>query len=172
MRRTAPLVGAMLAALVAVSAVAWAVTTVYCSNPKNVEGGTCHGTVGDDYIIGTDKREEIAANTGDDVVRGGRGTDEINTDYADSSIDYGNDVIYGGPGTIASGALGRPIGTTVGVETTAWGTTTAGTPTCSAAGMATTGSGTTRAWTRSPPTARSCTHIGPEQGEVLHPIGT
>ena len=98
MRRTALLLGAMLAALVAVSAVAWAVTTVYCSNPKNVEGGTCHGTVGDDYVIGTDKREEIAANTGDDVVRGGRGTNEINTDYADSSIDYGNDVIYGGPG--------------------------------------------------------------------------
>jgi Ca2+-binding RTX toxin-like protein len=98
MRRTALLVGAVLAALVAVSGVAWAVTAVHCGSPKNVEGGTCRGTIGDDYVIGTDKRDEIASNTGDDVVRGGRGHDEINTDYDDSSIDYGNDLVYGGPG--------------------------------------------------------------------------
>jgi Ca2+-binding RTX toxin-like protein len=97
-RRMALLLGAMLAALVALSGVAWAMTTVYCSDRQNVSGGVCHGTSGDDYIIGTDKAEEIAANTGDDVVRGGRGRDEINTDYADSSIAYGNDVSYGGPG--------------------------------------------------------------------------
>jgi RTX calcium-binding nonapeptide repeat (4 copies) len=98
MRRTALLLGAMLTALVALSGVAWAVTTIYCSDPQNVKWGRCHGTGGDDYIIGTDKRDAIAANTGDDVVRGRRGVDEINTDYDDSSIDYGNDVIYGGPG--------------------------------------------------------------------------
>jgi hypothetical protein len=97
-RRMALLLGAMLAALVAVSGVAWAVTTIYCSDPQNIKWGRCNGTSGDDYIIGTDKGEEIASNTGDDVVRGGRGADEINTDYADSGIDYGNDVSYGGPG--------------------------------------------------------------------------
>jgi Ca2+-binding RTX toxin-like protein len=97
MRRTALLLGAMLAALVALSGVAWAITEVRCPHdPYGIDDGTCYGTNGDDYVIGTDKADKIESLKGDDIVRGGRGPDEINVEGVDT-ID-GNDTNYGGPG--------------------------------------------------------------------------
>ncbi len=95
MRRMALLVGAMLAALVAVSGVAWAVTTIYCSDPQNVYGTICAGTSGDDEVIGRNKADRIWAGPGNDVVRAGTGAD-----YIEGGIDghRGKDVNHGGPG--------------------------------------------------------------------------
>jgi hypothetical protein len=95
MRRAALLVGAMLAALVALSGVAWALTTVYCSDPANRSYGYCWGTDGDDEVIGRNKADHIFAGYGNDVVRAGKGAD-----YIEGGIDLrrGKDVNYGGPG--------------------------------------------------------------------------
>src|SRR3712207_6652292 len=96
MRRMALLVGAMLAALlIAVSGVAWAVTTIYCSDPQNVYGTICAGTSGDDEVIGRNKADRIWAGPGNDVVRAGTGVD-----YIVGGVDghWGNDVNFGGPG--------------------------------------------------------------------------
>jgi Ca2+-binding RTX toxin-like protein len=95
MRRTALLLGAMLTALVALSGVAWAVTTIYCSDPQNVYGTICAGTSGDDEVIGRNKADHIFAGYGNDVVRAGKGAD-----YIEGGIDLsrGKDVNYGGPG--------------------------------------------------------------------------
>ncbi len=94
-RRMALLVGAMLAALVALSGVAWALTTVYCSDPANRSYGYCWGTDGDDEVIGRNKADHIFAGYGNDVVRAGKGAD-----YIEGGIDLsrGKDVNYGGPG--------------------------------------------------------------------------
>jgi Ca2+-binding RTX toxin-like protein len=95
MRRTVLLLGAMLTALVALSGVAWAVTTIDCSDPRNVEHGICWGTDWRDEVIGTDKADHIHAGTGNDVVRAGSGDD-----YVEGGVDvsHGKDVNYGGPG--------------------------------------------------------------------------
>jgi hypothetical protein len=95
MRRMALLLGAMLAALVALSGVAWALTTVYCSDPANRSHGYCWGTDGDDEVIGRNKADHIFAGYGNDVVRAGKGAD-----YIEGGIELrrGKDVNYGGPG--------------------------------------------------------------------------
>jgi Ca2+-binding RTX toxin-like protein len=95
MRRTVLLLGAMLTALVALSGVAWAVTTIYCSDPQNVVSGTCLGTKWRDEIIGTERADEIFAHTGNDVVRAGGGADFID---GEGDVPNGKDVNYGGPG--------------------------------------------------------------------------
>ena len=60
MRRTALLLGATLAALFAVSGVAWALTTLQCpSDPYGIGDGTCYGTNGDDLVGGTDWADRI-----------------------------------------------------------------------------------------------------------------
>jgi len=89
------LLGTMVAALVALSGVAWALTTVYCSDPANRSHGYCWGTDGDDELIGRDKADHIWAGAGNDVVRAGKGAD-----YIEGGIDsfWGKDVNYGGPG--------------------------------------------------------------------------
>jgi hypothetical protein len=96
MRRTALFLGAMLVALFAVSGAAWAINTIYCSDPQNVEHGICWGTPWRDVIIGTDKGDEISSEAGNDIVRGGRRPDRIHT--GDSDWCRGKDKNYGGPG--------------------------------------------------------------------------
>jgi hypothetical protein len=95
MRRTALLVGTMLTALFAVSGAAWAVTTIYCSDPQNGPHETCMGTPWRDEIIGTEQADEIFAHTGNDVVRAGGGADFID---GEGDVPNGKDVNYGGPG--------------------------------------------------------------------------
>ena len=103
MRRTILLLGSMLAALVVVSGVAWAATTIHCPNdPLHIGGGTCWGTKGDDVLMGTDGRDEINAAFGDDLVRAGPGPDSISNGESDYSFgedknrgEQGDDYIVG-----------------------------------------------------------------------------
>jgi Ca2+-binding RTX toxin-like protein len=96
MRRTILLL-AMLAALVAVSGVAWAATTIRCPNdPRDIGGDTCWGTDGDDIVIGTLGRDVINAGFGDDVVWAGPGSDFIFS--GESDYWFGEDENHGGPG--------------------------------------------------------------------------
>jgi Ca2+-binding RTX toxin-like protein len=96
-RRTILLLGSMLAALVVVSGVAWAATTIHCPNdPLHIGGGTCWGTKGDDVLMGTDGRDEINAAFGDDLVRAGPGPDFITNGESDYS--FGEDKNHGGRG--------------------------------------------------------------------------
>src|SRR5215208_8236150 len=95
MRRTILLLGAMLAALVVGSGVAWAATTIRCPNdPLDVGGGTCWGTEADDVVIGTDGRDRISAGYDDDIVRVGP---DLITSYEDDYW-FGEDENHGGPG--------------------------------------------------------------------------
>ena len=97
MRRTILLLGAMLAALVVVSGVAGAASTIHCPNdPLHIGGGTCWGTKGDDVLIGTDGRNEINAGFGDDLVRARQGPDFISNGESDYS--FGEDENHGGQG--------------------------------------------------------------------------
>ncbi len=97
MRRTILLLGTMLTALVLLSGVAWAATTIQCPNdPRDIGGGTCWGTEADDVLIGTDGRDEINSGLGDDLVRGGPGPDHISS--GDSDYWEGEDENYGGAG--------------------------------------------------------------------------
>ena len=93
MRRTILLLGAMLAALVGVSGVAWA-ATIQCPKVPDPYTGTCWGTQEADVIIGTSRGEAISGERGDDLIRAGRGADDILGD------DYwlGEDENHGGPG--------------------------------------------------------------------------
>lgn len=103
MRGTILLLGSMLAALVVVSGVAWAATTIHCPNdPLHIGGGTCWGTKGDDVLMGTDGRDEINAAFGDDLVRAGPGPDFISNGESDYSFgedknrgERGDDYIVG-----------------------------------------------------------------------------
>jgi Ca2+-binding RTX toxin-like protein len=99
MRRMALLLGAMLAALVALRGVAWA-TTIYCPNdPRdyNTNPWACYGTPWRNEMIGTDHDDDIYIGEGNDVSYGGAGNDRI---WNDSEIEDrdGKDVYYGGPG--------------------------------------------------------------------------
>jgi hypothetical protein len=109
MRKTALLVGTMLTALLALSGVAWALTTIDCAEPGHGPGRLCWGTDGNELIIGTDSVDRISSERGDDVVRAGRGADWISTGDSDwhrgdSDWHRGNDANYGGRGMTTSRA--------------------------------------------------------------------
>jgi Ca2+-binding RTX toxin-like protein len=90
MRRTTLLLGAMLAALVVVSGVAWA-ANIQCQKGNT---GHCLGTQKADVIIGTSQKDIIDGQGGADLIRAGRGADYIlGDDYW-----FGEDENHGGPG--------------------------------------------------------------------------
>src|SRR5918997_3876357 len=94
MRSTILPLGTMLTALVLLSGVAWAATTIRCPNdPRDIGGGTCWGTEADDVLIGTDGRDEINSGFGDDIVRGRPGQDHVSS--GDSDYWEGEDENYG-----------------------------------------------------------------------------
>jgi Ca2+-binding RTX toxin-like protein len=97
-RRALLLVGTMLAVVVTVSGVAWAMTTtILCPHDPYGRGQRyCVGTDGNDYMIGTDRSDNIDPEKGDDVVRAGRGADDVST--GDSDWFRGEDVYFLGPG--------------------------------------------------------------------------
>jgi hypothetical protein len=99
MRRTMLLSGTMLAVIITVSGVAWAMaTTVRCPHDPYAwdHKGLCLGTDGNDYMIGTDRFDYINPWRGDDVVRAGRGADHVSTEETDWF--RGEDVYFLGPG--------------------------------------------------------------------------
>jgi RTX calcium-binding nonapeptide repeat (4 copies) len=97
MRKTVLLLlGAMLAALIAASGVALAANIQCPNDPRNVGGGTCWGTDGDDVLIGTGKSDTISGFGGDDLVRAGRGADLITN--GESDYRFGEDENHGGRG--------------------------------------------------------------------------
>jgi thermitase len=64
------------------------------------DGGTIHGTSGDDVICGTDKNDIILAKGGNDLICAGDGNDIIDAGDGNDKVDGGpgDDVIKGGSG--------------------------------------------------------------------------
>ncbi len=97
MSKTVLLLASMAVALVLVSGVALAATTIECT-----VGTTCLGTSGDDEITGTTEADRIKARAGNDTAYGLGGRDKI---FGQDGIDslYGgarNDTLNGGSGDI------------------------------------------------------------------------
>jgi hypothetical protein len=113
MRRAIISLMAMGAALMLASGVALAIMTKHC-----VEGSPCHGTPGKDDIYDSKGSDEIrgsggydllmsgtriknsdTAESGDDVIYGGAGPDDVWVwDGVSRDRPVGPDIVYGGPG--------------------------------------------------------------------------
>jgi Ca2+-binding RTX toxin-like protein len=75
--------------------------TIRCPNDPDGFGSPhglprCQGTAGRDYIIGSDRADYIDPYKGVDVIRAGRGADEVST--GDSDWHMGEKLYFLGPG--------------------------------------------------------------------------